>query len=245
MLPATSLWSTNPAATRLIRRTTINGIHHGSARVRILVHEQKRTLAYNRARTIRNAGRDPSPPQHSHGHAHTRPIAVHIHIKTRKNDQKGRGHTLHFHLAHHTDKYCYVSEVWAHAQGARPKPHCPFFAIPSENWALKAPQLSLQLKNMAVYLGIDYTRISTHFLRIDGASTLAAAGLTDNEIMRIGAWRSTTFLTYIWKNSQLFEKARAALAGSGAMTLSDVKRFDTANTTRVEKTADAQSNKRA
>jgi len=71
-------------------------------------------------------------------------------------------------------------------------------------------------------------------VRIDGASTLAAAGLTDNEIMRIGAWRSTTFLTYIWrKNSQLFEKARAALAGSGAMTLSDVKRLDTATTTRI------------
>ena len=135
------------------------------------------------------------PAQHAHVHAHKNPIAVHIHIKTRKNDQKGRGHTLHFHRAHHTDKYCYMSEMWAHAQCARPKPNCPFFAIPSEDWVLKAPQLSLQLKNMASYLGIDATRISTHSLRIGGASTLAAAGLTDNEIMRIGAWRSSNFLT--------------------------------------------------
>ena len=77
------------------------------------------------------------PAQHAHKHAHTRPTAVHIHIKTRKNDQQGRGHTLHFHLAHHTDKYCYVSEMWTHAQRARPKPNCPFFAISSEDWILK------------------------------------------------------------------------------------------------------------
>ena len=85
---------------------------------------------------------------------------------------------------------------------------------------------------MAVYLGIDSTRISTHSLRIGGALTIAASGLTDNEMMRIGAWRSTTFLTYIRKNDHMFEKARAALAGSDAMTLSDVKRLDTANTTK-------------
>ena len=91
--------------------------------------------------------------------------------------------------------------------------------------------MSLQLKNMAFYLGKDATRISTHSLRIGGASSLAAAGPTDNEIMRIGAWRSTTFLTYIRESNQLFEKARAALAGSGAMTLSDVKRLDTATAT--------------
>ena len=115
---------------------------------------------------------------------------------------------------------------------AKPKPKSPFFAIPSEDWVLKAPQLSLQLKNMASYLGIDFTRTSTLSLQIGGASTLAAAGLADNEIMRIGAWRSTTFLNYIRESSQLFEKARATLVGSGAMTLYDVKRLDTATTTK-------------
>ena len=158
------------------------------------------------------------PAQHAHKHASTTPISVHIHVRTRKNDQKGRGHTLHFHRANPTDKYCYVSEMWAHATCARPNAKGPFFAIPAENWTLKAPQLSLQLKNMAVHFGIDSTRISTHSLRIGGASTLAAAGLTDSEIMRIGAWRSATFLTYIRENNHMFEKARAALAGSEAMT---------------------------
>ena len=51
--------------------------------------------------------------------------------------------------------------------------------------------------------------------------------------MRIGALRSTAFFTYIRQKSQLFEKARTALAGSGAMTLSDVIRLDTATTNRV------------
>ena len=86
------------------------------------------------------------PAQYAHKYIHTRPLAVHIHIKTRKNDQKGRGHTLYFHRANPTDTYCYVSEMWAHAQYARPNHNCPFSAIPSENRTLKAPQLSLQLK---------------------------------------------------------------------------------------------------
>ena len=38
--------------------------------------------------------------------------------------------------------------------------------------------------------------------------------------------------TYIRENSHMFQKARAALAGSEAMTLSDVKRLDTANTAK-------------
>jgi len=64
--------------------------------------------------------------------------------------------------------------------------------------------------------------------------------------MRIGAWRSTTFLTYIRENSHIIEKARAALAGSDAMTLSDVKRLDTATTTRVsDSTLRRVKNKRA
>ena len=172
------------------------------------------------------------PAHHAHKHASTTPIAVHIHIRTRKNDQKGRGHTLHFHRANQTDKYCYVSEMWAHATCARPIAKGPFFAIPSENWTLKAPQLSLHLKNMATHFGIDSSRVSTHSLRIGGASTLAAAGLTDSEIMRIGAWRSATFLTYIRENNHMFEKARAALAGSEALTIADVRRLDTANGTR-------------
>jgi len=175
------------------------------------------------------------PAQHAYKHSTANPIAVHIHIRTRKNDQKGRGHTLHFQRANATDKYCYVSELWAHAIQARPIANGPFFAIPSEGWTLKAPQLSRHLKNMAVYFGLDSTRISTHSLRIGGASTLAAAGLTDSEIMRIGAWRSATFLTYIRENSYMFEKARAALAGSDALTLSDVKRLDMANITRQRK----------
>ena len=120
------------------------------------------------------------PAQHAHAHLHTHPTAIHIHIKTRENADTRSTFT-----AHTTQQTNTVT--WAHAQCARPIPNCPFFAIPSKDWVLKAPQLSLQQKNMASYLGIDFTRISTPSLRIGGASTLAAVGLTDNEMMRIGA----------------------------------------------------------
>ena len=65
-----------------------------------------------------------------------------------------------------------------------------------------------------------------HSLRIGGASTLAAAGLTDNEIMRMGSWRSTAFLTYLRRNIELFDKARTAMASGKQLTLEDVRRFD-------------------
>ena len=150
------------------------------------------------------------PAQHAHKHVHTGPMAVHIHVKTRNNDQKGRGHTLHFHRANSTDKYCYVSEMWAHAKYARPIPNCPFFAIPD----IESPAADTSIKKHG---SLPRHRLHPHI----------------NKIMRIGAWRSATFLTYIRENSHhMFEKARAALAGSDAMTLSDVKRLDTANTTQ-------------
>jgi hypothetical protein len=44
--------------------------------------------------------------------------------------------------------------------------------------------------------------------------------------MRLGAWSSTAFLTYLRETTQLFEKARAALAGTQAMDFNDVLRLD-------------------
>ena len=87
---------------------------------------------------------------------------------------------------------------------------------------------------MAVHFGIDSTRISTNSLRIGGASTLAAAGLTYRQRNNAHRRMALGNISHLHMgNSHMFEKARTALAGSNALTLSDVKRLDTANTTRL------------
>ena len=73
---------------------------------------------------------------------------------------------------------------------------------------------------------LDTTRIGTLSLRMGAASILAAAGLTDNKIMRMGSWRSTEFLTYLRQDVALFEKARTAMASGKHLTLEDVRRFN-------------------
>ena len=100
------------------------------------------------------------------------------------------------------------------------------FCDPAQDWTFKAPQLAIHLKQLGAHFKLDTTRIGIHSLRIGGASTLAAAGLTDNEIMRIGSWRSTAFLTYLRQNIVLLEKAHTAMASGNYLTLEDVRRFN-------------------
>ena len=116
--------------------------------------------------------------------------------------------------------------MWAFATHACPKPKKSFFAIPAQDWTLKAPQLAIHFKKLVAYFKLDTTCIGAHSLRIGVASTLAAAGLTDNEIMRMGSWHSTAFLTYLCQNTALFEKARTAMASGKHLTLVDVRRFN-------------------
>jgi len=163
------------------------------------------------------------PAHEAHKHAHKRPTGMKLTVRSKKNDQDGKGYKYVFNLADTSDRYCYVSEMWEFAILARPRAKAPFFAVPALQWTLKAPYMANHLKKMATYFGLDPRRVSSHSLRIGGASTLAAAGLTDNEIMRVGAWRSTAFLTYLRQNVQLFEKARSALASSNALTMKDVR----------------------
>lgn len=153
--------------------------------------------------------------------------AVTVNIKSKKNDPKGRGHRYHFSRASPNDKYCIVQELWDYAARIRPHKARSFFYIPALNWTLKPPYFAQQLRKLAAINGLDPNRVSSHSLRIGGASTLAAAGLTGPEIKNMGDWKSNAYLTYIRKNIRLFDKARRALASPTALSAKDIRKLHT------------------
>ena len=99
------------------------------------------------------------------------------------------------------------------------------FYIPGLDWTLKPPYFAQELRRLAVANGLDPDRVSSHSLRIGGASTLAAAGLNDHEIQGVGDWKSNAYLTYVQNYITLFEKARKALASPSALDSAAVRRM--------------------
>ena len=59
---------------------------------------------------------------------------------------------------------------------------------------------------MAEMYGLDPRRISSHSLRIGGATAMAAAGMSEYKIKQMGGWKSDVFLDYARNTTQLFER---------------------------------------
>ena len=138
-----------------------------------------------------------------------------VDILSAKNDTTHKGNRIHFRMADMEDKnqvYCITTKLWEFAKASRPVRGRSFFFIPAINWTLKPRYFNLCLKQLAVAMGLDPRRISSHSLRIGGAAALAAAGMPDYVIMNMGRWRSLAFLAYIRKSTEMFENARNALA---------------------------------
>ena len=165
------------------------------------------------------------PAYQVYKHPGVRVAAPTLHIKSTKNDQAGTGFRYYFTKALPGETYCIVQSLWDYAMRARPVRGKSLFYIPSLDWTLKPPYFAEELRRLAVANGIDPTRVSSHSLRIGGATTLAAAGLNDHEIQGVGDWKSNSYLTYVRKNITLFEKARTALASQTAMNATAVRRM--------------------
>jgi hypothetical protein len=90
-------------------------------------------------------------------------------------------------------------------QHARPGTRLPFFHIPTLNkWTLKPTYLNKKLQAMAKMYGLNLSRVSSHSLRIGGATAMAAAGMGEYEIKQMGGWKSDVFLDYARNTTQLF-----------------------------------------
>ena len=157
-------------------------------------------------------------------HVTSKPSAVSILIRSKKNDKRGRGFKYYFLATGPEATYCITTILWEYACRAKPMPGRSFFYIPELNWTLKPPYFATRLKQMGVHFGLDPSRISSHSLRIGGATTLAAAGLTDGDIRGMGDWKSNAFMQYVRKNVELFTRAQAAMTDAKALTVQDVRR---------------------
>ena len=54
-----------------------------------------------------------------------------------------------------------------------------------------------KIKQLAATLGLDPTHYSTHSIRAGAATTAAKHGFHEWEIMRLGGWKSATYMSYI------------------------------------------------
>jgi hypothetical protein len=150
-----------------------------------------------------------------------------VNIRSAKNDPTGRGHRYYFPKSTPGDQsmYCITWVLWNYAKQAKPEGRNSFFYIPAIKWTLKPAYLNKRLRTMARMYGLDEKRVSSHSLRIGGATALAAAGMHEYEIKQMGGWKSDVFLDYARNTTQMFARARTALARKNAVTIQTTKRL--------------------
>ena len=121
--------------------------------------------------------------------------------------------------------YDFVTGMFRWAQRAQPGLNDPFFSCKREKWLLTSEHLNASLKHTAMHYRLDPSRLSTHSLRIGGASMLAAAGVADSTITKMGRWKSLAFLGYIRMACASFDKAVQAISSPETLEASQVQQL--------------------
>ena len=145
-----------------------------------------------------------------------------INIRSAKNDQAGNGARYTLRRSSSSAAARIVDTLFRHASLSRPSFDEPFFSSSVEGWTLTSQVLNKYLKTLARSFGLEQSRISTHSLRIAGASVLYNAGVEDSIIMKMGRWRSLAFLEYLRDASPSHDIAFSALLDSNALSTRSV-----------------------
>ena len=146
-----------------------------------------------------------------------------------KNDTAGEGYRFHYVRQQSSPNVAFdlVAIMFQWAVDAKLKSSDPFLSY-RQQWKLSYTLFQEAIKSIAVKMGLDPTRYSTHGFRIGGASLLAAAGLPDYVIQSIGRWKSLAFLSYIRAASSLFSSALSALTNPLLFTISHLRQVNSA-----------------
>jgi len=162
--------------------------------------------------------------------SHSFPLEVirgcRIIIRKAKNDQEGRGHKYVFPLRVVDGVkrvFDFTTELWKYVTIAFPQKDKMFFYVPSEDWTLHPNFLNNQLKALATLYNFDPTRVSSHSLRVGGASALAAAGVPEYVIKEMGDWRSLAFLAYLRATFHVFSDAQDILASTNLFSVDKIR----------------------
>jgi hypothetical protein len=147
-------------------------------------------------------------------------------IRSAKNDMEGEGHRFEYlsQCSSAARAFDIVEDMYSWACRAQLKKGQPFFSYRSE-WTLSYEVLSKAIKKVATCMGLDGRRYRPHSLRIGGASMLAAAGLPDYVIQKLGRWKSLAFLEYIRLGKRSFDMALEAMVNPMLLTVGDVGRW--------------------
>lgn len=127
-----------------------------------------------------------------------------IRIKKSKTDGEGRGYERAI-TANSDPHLCVVKAVMVHLlltpDLPAEYPVCAFDAAASASGragqVVTRADVATALKVVAIRLGEDVTLVSSHSLRIGGATAMAAAGFPDSFICYWGFWRSPAYRGYI------------------------------------------------
>lgn len=130
-------------------------------------------------------------------------LGVTVFVRSAKNDQDGEGHQYHFDVLNVSVDalFCLASDMFVWAQAAKLQHGDPFVGYrgdgPENACYLSYPKMLNSVKEAATGCGFDPKRFGTHSLRIGGATILAAAGMPNHYISKLGRWKSLAFLNYI------------------------------------------------
>jgi hypothetical protein len=145
-----------------------------------------------------------------------------INNRRAKNDVDSEGFRFHFKKNDSSSTFDITTYMFNWAVEAKLDPYDLFLSYRG-HWSLKYTQVQYAVRNVASLLSLDSSRYSSHSFRIGGASVLAAAGVPDYIILKIGRWKSLAFLDYIRQASSFFSVALSALSDPSLFTLEHLK----------------------
>ena len=144
-----------------------------------------------------------------------------------KSDKCGSGFRFHFHKNDSFSRISFdiTSSLFQWAQLAHLQSDNSFLSFRGL-WSLSYSSVQKAVKLVAQRLSLNPFRFSSHSFRVGGASVLAAAGVPDYIIMKMGRWRSLAFLDYIRESGTFFSVALSSLSNPTLFTLDHLRRIN-------------------
>ena len=153
--------------------------------------------------------------------------AVDYNVRSAKNDQPGVGHPFHMERVSVSDIAAFdvVGDLYDWCCVTRPPDEAPLFYWSAGTKWPSVMKFNLALKDTARSLGLPHNHVSSHSLRIGGASALAAAGSSDREIMILGGWKSLVFLNYVRSSQLSSSRSMELIVDPRSFTTLDIHRL--------------------